>query len=1189
MGVKGLWQLLLPTGRRISVETLQGKRLAVDASIWLTQFLKANRDPETGAVRANAHIIGFLRRICRLLYHGIRPVFVFDGATPEIKLREIRARRERRERLQSFKGDNDNEGVKRLARRILVAQLKKQKELEKAEGKLDNGKSVKDPLKVLKNVHEKNLKSTGAFSSGFNLPGEEEDGNASEGDVNQTIEIEEDDEGDDEIDRDVLLVPSPDKKDDVLELSDSEDYMQSLTKEQRQTNNDWDNAIAAAESDSEESNESIELQDGENLDVEALQSLTTKTRVDVIEKARRQQRMNSRKEFMSVAANPDSYSQCQLRNFLKSANLNKTVHKLGKIVAMKGEDGQEGERIASDGTRRFIFKKDEESDDDEMVVRQQRKYNEQKRKANAAHEERVQNKNSPRKRLRQASLRNNDSDDDSILYEEPKVKNVDLFNDDSDTDGGGFIVQVPEQSNPRIGTNRHFTIASSDESDCDSGQGGFIMQPQQEENQRKKMSKLQTQAKSTTTETIDLASSDDESPEENAGGFLSKSREDHALNRDPITLESSSDNEEGDGFIQKEETDDAEEGGFIQESETFSNQNIDFTTKNSPIHIASSEEEGGGFIQAEDTNTIDDTVKEIEQIISSNQEVNRKDALSFVAEKEITSSESRKQSTLESVVNPKSNIALSDESDSDEEDDINWEDGDDGDDDEKKMGDLEETDSNICIKTQADAAFVEEKTGVEYTDDVSIEHASGELSESKHSHNEIKEDSDSDVVWEDGNDFTSKTTEDANAVALKNAQATASHLTDWAGRAVQRAIKAHLAETENHQQSEGRSSDDGGYDNEDEGDDEIREVNNDSNTTQEVLKSKISNEDEMDEMISTNIEAVEEPSTGAFMNTSLEALQEEDAMMREEENRRERDMDQVTDEMIEEVMQLLQLFGIPYLRAPAEAEAQAAELEKLGLVDGVVTEGKIVLLLLLLLFALQIQHDMVTTDSDAIVFGSRNVYRNIFEDKKYVEVYMSSDSESIGLGLNEKIALAMLLGGDYTEGVKGVGIVNAMEVLKAFPVSNSVEEGLKEFRKWLDGFELEDKEEGNPAIAEFKRKHRTARSRWVVPRDFPAKPVLQAYSNPVVDSSKDTFSWGIPDLEALQVFCYKKMGWEKSETDLAIVPVLNEMKKGQRQTRLDGYFVMKAEDNIKFADIKSKRLREVWNLKNDSNKKDEKH
>ena len=39
MGVKGLWRLLMPIGRRISIETLEGKVLAIDASIWLTQFI----------------------------------------------------------------------------------------------------------------------------------------------------------------------------------------------------------------------------------------------------------------------------------------------------------------------------------------------------------------------------------------------------------------------------------------------------------------------------------------------------------------------------------------------------------------------------------------------------------------------------------------------------------------------------------------------------------------------------------------------------------------------------------------------------------------------------------------------------------------------------------------------------------------------------------------------------------------------------------------------------------------------------------------------------------------------------------------------------------------------------------------------------------------------------------------------
>lgn len=36
--------------------------------------------------------------------------------------------------------------------------------------------------------------------------------------------------------------------------------------------------------------------------------------------------------------------------------------------------------------------------------------------------------------------------------------------------------------------------------------------------------------------------------------------------------------------------------------------------------------------------------------------------------------------------------------------------------------------------------------------------------------------------------------------------------------------------------------------------------------------------------------------------------------------------------------------------------------------------------------------------------------------------------QDLGVGTEEVVALALLLGSDYTEGVRGVGIVNAMEV-----------------------------------------------------------------------------------------------------------------------------------------------------------------
>ncbi|WZZ21798.1 hypothetical protein YC2023_123185 [Brassica napus] len=45
MGVLGLWELLAPVGRRVSVETLAGKRLAIDASIWMLKEMRLKEQP----------------------------------------------------------------------------------------------------------------------------------------------------------------------------------------------------------------------------------------------------------------------------------------------------------------------------------------------------------------------------------------------------------------------------------------------------------------------------------------------------------------------------------------------------------------------------------------------------------------------------------------------------------------------------------------------------------------------------------------------------------------------------------------------------------------------------------------------------------------------------------------------------------------------------------------------------------------------------------------------------------------------------------------------------------------------------------------------------------------------------------------------------------------------------------------
>ena len=127
MGVHGLWKILEPAHRPVRLETLARKRLAVDASIWIYQFLKAVRDAEGNALH-NSHIVGFFRRICKLLFHGIRPVFVFDGGAPVLKRLTITARKSRRE--------GRREDAAQTAKKLLALQIKRraEQENEKARG-----------------------------------------------------------------------------------------------------------------------------------------------------------------------------------------------------------------------------------------------------------------------------------------------------------------------------------------------------------------------------------------------------------------------------------------------------------------------------------------------------------------------------------------------------------------------------------------------------------------------------------------------------------------------------------------------------------------------------------------------------------------------------------------------------------------------------------------------------------------------------------------------------------------------------------------------------------------------------------------------------------------------------------------------------------------------------------------------
>jgi DNA excision repair protein ERCC-5 len=119
---------------------------------------------------------------------------------------------------------------------------------------------------------------------------------------------------------------------------------------------------------------------------------------------------------------------------------------------------------------------------------------------------------------------------------------------------------------------------------------------------------------------------------------------------------------------------------------------------------------------------------------------------------------------------------------------------------------------------------------------------------------------------------------------------------------------------------------------------------------------------------------------------------------------------------------MLRLFGIPYITAPMEAEAQCAALVELGLVEGIITD-----------------------DSDVFLFGGARVYKNMFNQSKTVECFFLADfAREIGLDREKLVQLAYLLGSDYVDGLSGVGPVVAMELLKEFPGDDS----LHNFKDW---------------------------------------------------------------------------------------------------------------------------------------------
>ncbi|KAF0277616.1 hypothetical protein FOG50_01534 [Hanseniaspora uvarum] len=234
----------------------------------------------------------------------------------------------------------------------------------------------------------------------------------------------------------------------------------------------------------------------------------------------------------------------------------------------------------------------------------------------------------------------------------------------------------------------------------------------------------------------------------------------------------------------------------------------------------------------------------------------------------------------------------------------------------------------------------------------------------------------------------------------------------------------------------------------------------------------------------------------------------------------QRDAEEVTPQMVEEVQELLQHFGIPYLTAPMEAEAQCAELMRLNIVDGIVTD-----------------------DSDVFLFGGSKIYRKMFQEKQFVEFYdLHAILGTLGLSRDNLIELAFLLGSDYTLGIKGIGPVAAVEILANFG-------SLTKFKDWFNqGMHDSEKIAKEKGFEKSLRK-KLISNNIILSETWPYADVTKEYKSPTVDKDDTPFKWGKPDLDKLRTLMRNYMSWTDDKTDEVLIPLIKEMNQKSKQAK----------------------------------------
>ncbi|KAK0731132.1 hypothetical protein B0H67DRAFT_477746 [Lasiosphaeris hirsuta] len=1100
MGVSGLWMVVQPCARPTNLATLNRKRLAVDASIWIYQFLKAVRDKEGNALR-NSHVVGFFRRICKLLWYGIQPVFVFDGGAPALKRATLQGRRRRRE--------GRREDATRTAGKLLAVQMQRlaEEEEEKRKRRVEKPKAVEQEEEQLPDMEH----IVYADELGMSQQERQKTRRFHKQDAYHLPEL-------------TNGIDGMGKPDDprIMSVEELEEYARQF-----------------------QNGEDINLYDFSKIDFdgEFFKSLPPPDRYNILNAARIRSRLRmglSKDQLDDMFPDRMAFSRFQIER-VKERN-----HLTQRLMSEMGMTGTDltlcvNARVAGEKNREYILVRNEGAeggwalgvvsrdkergqihkpiDVDELDFQYQDKDEDDWEDDEEFEDVPIPGVNRLPK-LTQKSVDEVEDAEDSLFINNDPAANLfgdeDFSGADEDEDlnlaiamslhnqhGVGAqeeeedtalqdipapewtqkAVEVPKpivsttgrmvahivNNRANAAVPRRRQSSASSDSDMDL-QTALVAA-------RKKQKPVQKVAEKAPIRPNVKSAFDGPLPFEKLswGGFFSSAKP-----KQPVATKPAEKLKEVEtGELEAGSEDDA--GGFDRETPK--------EKEDVPIKLGDRTENAPRPLPPwlADTTDIRESVR---QRLQLDIQLNAEDE-ELAREEENLLRQRRKAAIVE--------IDSSNDDDSDIE-----------------ILDAPPRPRQAPLK-QPGASLPS------LDDDITMETRSPPVEQTMGNHPSYGS---TDVSSPQRPSPGADVEEEFEDVVVP-AQPQTSTLT----LTLARESEAARIEAELFRDSPPPAYGNGGLDAM-EGDGIIdpdapaaEEFDDFSDPEEEELLAQMAEEAEEHARFASQLNNKSQLENQVSYEQELRAL-------RNQQKKDRRDADEVTQIMVTECQALLRLFGIPYITAPMEAEAQCAELVRLNLVDGIVTD-----------------------DSDTFLFGGTRVYKNMFNSNKFVECYLARDLESeMSLSRDQLISLAQLLGSDYTEGIPGVGPVTALEILSEF----TGKDGLEAFKEWWQDVQQHNRPKEADAASSFRRKFRKSQgTKLFLPLGFPSPAVVEAYLQPEVDSNPEKFQWGVPDLEGLRQFLMTTIGWSQERTDEVLVPVIKDMNKRQTegtQSNITRYF-----------------------------------